>query len=92
MLDPRGLIKKVNLTFTTKFFWMFVCHLLSPAAGDKILTWDRAVLVATLVAGFEIDFTKLLILMIHERAFKTSTTYQFTCIIFHLCTDAGVVI
>ena len=43
----------------------------------NILTWDRAILVATTVAGQEIDFAKLLLAVIHERAFKTSNTYPF---------------
>lgn len=44
------------------------------------------------MAGLEIDFVKLLISMIHERAFKTSTTYPFACMVFHLCRDNGVTI
>ena len=59
-------------------------------SGDNILTWDRVVLVATLVDGLEINFAKLLIMVIHERDFKASTTYPFACLIFHLCGDAGV--
>lgn len=30
VLDPRGLIKKASLTFTTEFFWLLVRHCLSP--------------------------------------------------------------
>uniref|UniRef100_M1DXB6 Integrase core domain containing protein n=1 Tax=Solanum tuberosum TaxID=4113 RepID=M1DXB6_SOLTU len=51
---------------------------------------DRAVMVAALVAGVEIDFDRMLLVEIHERAFKTSTTYPFPCLIFHLCRDSGV--
>ena len=91
MLDPRGLIKKANLTFTSKFFWLLFRHRLYPAGENNIITWDRAVLVAALVAG-GIDFARLLISVIHERDFKTSTTYLFACMIFHLCRDAGVTI
>ena len=86
MLDPRGLIKKVNLTFAAKFFWLLVHHRLSPTAADNILTLDRAVLVA----GLEIVFVRLLISVIHERDFKASTTYPFVYMIFQLCTDVGV--
>lgn len=31
-----------------------------------------------------------MISVIYERAFKTSTTYSFACMIFQLCMDAGV--
>ena len=44
--EPKGAIKKANLTFTAKFLWRIVCHCLSPTAADNIVTWDRAVLMA----------------------------------------------
>lgn len=47
-------------------------------------------MVSTPLAGFEIDFAKSLISVIHERVFKTSTTYPFACMIFKLCSEAGV--
>ena len=56
MLDPKGGIKKDNLTLTAKFLCLLVCYCLSPAAADNIVTWDRAVLIATMVARFEVDF------------------------------------
>ena len=59
---------------------------------DNILTWDREVLVAALVAELEIDIVKLLISSIHERDFKSSTTYPFAYMIFKMCKDAGVTI
>lgn len=86
VLDPRGMIKKADLPFTAKFFWLLVRHRLSPTTADNILTWDRSVLVASL----EIDFAKLLITVIHERDFKSSTTYPFVCLIFHLFKDVEV--
>lgn len=36
--DPRGLIKKVYLTFATNFFWLLVRHHLYPITGDNILS------------------------------------------------------
>ena len=38
--EPKGAIKKANLTFTVKFFWLIVCHCLSPTAADNIV-WVR---------------------------------------------------
>lgn len=43
-----------------------------------------------MVTGFEIDFQRLLLYVIHERAFKTSTNYPFPYMIFQLCRAAGV--
>ena len=42
------------------------------------------------MAGVEIDFAKVLITVIHERAFKNSTTYPCAYLIFYLCRDAEV--
>uniref|UniRef100_M1D9A8 Putative plant transposon protein domain-containing protein n=1 Tax=Solanum tuberosum TaxID=4113 RepID=M1D9A8_SOLTU len=47
-------------------------------------------MVAALVAGVDIDFARMLLVEIHERAFKTSTTYPFPCLIFQLCRDSRV--
>ena len=55
--EPKAAIKKDNLTFTVKFLWLIFRHYLSPTAADNIVTWDRAVLMAAMMAGFEVDFT-----------------------------------
>ena len=74
MLDPRGLIKKANLRFAAKFIWLVILHRLSPTDANNILTWDRAILDGAMVTGFEIDISRLLLSVIHERDFKSSTT------------------
>ena len=56
----KGAIKKANLTLTAKFLWLHVCHCLSPTAANNIVTWDRAVLMATMIARLEVDFAWLL--------------------------------
>ncbi|TMW98758.1 hypothetical protein EJD97_003517 [Solanum chilense] len=71
--EPKGSIKKANLTFTAKFWWL-----------------DRVVLMAAMIAGFEVDFAWLLQAVMHERAFKVTTTYPFPCMIFAPCMSAGV--
>ena len=90
MTDSKGAIKKANLTFTAKFLWLLVRHCLSPTAVDNIVTWDREVLMAAMIAAFEVDFAWLLQAVMHERAFKVTTTYPFPCMIFALCRSAGV--
>ena len=88
--EPKGAIKKANLTFTVKFLWLIVRHCLSPTAADNIVTWDRQVLMAAMISGFEVDFAWLLQAVMHERAFKVTSTYPFPCMIFALCRSAGV--
>ena len=43
-----------------------------------------------MIAGFEVDFAWLLQAIMHERAFKVTTTYPLPCMIFALCRSAGV--
>ena len=88
--EPKRAIKKANLTFTLMFLWLIVRHYLSPTAADNIVTWNRAVLMAAMIAGFEVDFAWLLQAVMHERAFKVTTTYSFPCMIFSLCRSTGV--
>ncbi|KAG5595790.1 hypothetical protein H5410_037022 [Solanum commersonii] len=53
---PRLGIRKATLTFMAKFFWLLVRNRVSPTKADNQVTWDRAVMVAALVAGVKIDF------------------------------------
>ena len=87
---PKGDIKKANLTLTAKFVWLIIRHYLSPTTADNIVTWDRAVLMAAMIARFGVDFAWLLQALMHERAFKVTTTYPFPYMIFSLCRSAGV--
>uniref|UniRef100_M1DUI3 Integrase core domain containing protein n=1 Tax=Solanum tuberosum TaxID=4113 RepID=M1DUI3_SOLTU len=87
---PRLGIRNATLTFVAKFLWLLVRNRVSLTKADNYVTWDRAFMVAALVAGVEINFARMLLAEIHERAFRTSTTYPFPCLIFHLCRDSGV--
>uniref|UniRef100_M1DXE6 Integrase core domain containing protein n=1 Tax=Solanum tuberosum TaxID=4113 RepID=M1DXE6_SOLTU len=87
---PSVGIKKATLTFVAKFFWLLVRNRVFPTQADNVLTWDRSVMVATLVVGLEVDFAHMLIAEIHEKAFKSTTTLPFPCLIFQLCRDVGV--
>ena len=60
VIEPKGAIKKANLTFTAKFMWLLVRHCLSLTGADDVVTWDRAVLIAAMIVGLEVDFTWLL--------------------------------
>ena len=90
VMKPKRAIKNANLTFTAKFLLLIVRHYLSPTTANNIVTWDRDVLMVVLIARFEVDFAWLLQSVMHERAFKVTTTYLFPCMIFSLCRSAGV--
>lgn len=74
VLNPRGFIKKADLTFKASSSG---CYSTSayPMAANNILTWDRMVLVAALVVGLEFDFAKLLISIIHKRPVVFTNSY-----------------
>ena len=72
-----------QLTFTAKFLWLIVRHCISPTAVDNIVTWDRAVLIAAMMDGFEVDFAWLLQEFMHERDFKVTTITLFHAWYFH---------
>ena len=46
--------------------------------------------MAAMLDVFEVDFAWLLQAVMHERAFKVTTTYPFPCMILALCRSAGV--
>ena len=89
-MEPKGAIRKANLTFTAVFFCLIVRHCLSPMIVDNIVTWDRTVLMAAIIAVFEVAFDLILQVVMHERAFRVTTTYTFPCMIFSLCRSVGV--
>ena len=90
MTEPKGAIKKANLTLTTMFLVFIVRHCLFPTPVDNIVTWDRTLLMAVIIARFEVDFSWLLQAMMHKMAFKVKTTYPFPCMIFSLCWSSGM--
>ena len=47
-------------------------------------------MMAAMISEFEVDFAWLLQEVMHERAFKVTTTYLFPCMIFALCRSVGV--
>ena len=49
-------------------------------------------LIAAMVAGFEVDFVWLLQAVVHERSFNATTTNPFPCMIFELCSSTGVLV
>lgn len=63
---------------------------MSPTQADNVVSWDRVVMIASVLVGLEIDFAPILITEIHERAFRITTTVPFPCLIFQLCRDAFV--
>lgn len=58
--------------------------------ADNHLTLERAVMVASIMDEYDINFDRCIIREIHERAFRLTTTIPFLCLIYRLCMDSGV--
>lgn len=65
---------EATLTLVVNFFWLLVGNEMSPTKDKNLVTWDREIMVVVLVTENEIDFARMILTKIHERAFKTSTT------------------
>uniref|UniRef100_M1DQ52 Integrase core domain containing protein n=1 Tax=Solanum tuberosum TaxID=4113 RepID=M1DQ52_SOLTU len=63
---------------------------MSPTQADNVVTWDRVVMQVALLVGLEVDFTRIILVEIHEKAFRRNTTIPFPCLIFHLCRESTV--
>ena len=63
-----------------------------PHCSDNIVTWNHAVLMAAIVAGFEVDFAWMLQAVMHVRAFKTTSTYPFVCMVIKLYRSVRVTV
>lgn len=61
-----------------------------PTTGDNILGDDSAVLVASLMPWFLLNFGKIIIDEIKIQATRTDTTYPFPCLITKLYEEAHV--
>ena len=83
LMRLKGVIRNANLTFTNKFLWLIVRHCLFPTAADNIVTWDRVVLMAAVMAGFEVDVAGLLQAVIHEMAFRLPLLTLFSACYFY---------
>ncbi|WMV50460.1 hypothetical protein MTR67_043845 [Solanum verrucosum] len=80
-------IRKATLSFAMKFLWLLVRTRLSATQADDVVTWDRAVMIAAIMAGLELYYSRILIVEIYDRDFRTTTNLPFPCLIFHLCME-----
>ena len=89
---PSMGIRKTAFSFAVKLLSLLVWYRLSSTQANNMVTWDWAMILATILAGLEIDFARILIVEIHKRPFKATTTLSFQCLIFNLFMDASVLV
>lgn len=62
-------IKKATLNFFARFWWTTVCCWLCLTVADNLLTYYGALLFASLMNGYDIDFAAIIRYELHVRAF-----------------------
>ncbi|KAG5609657.1 hypothetical protein H5410_020938 [Solanum commersonii] len=80
----RGMLSSERLLY---YGWLSTLLQMAIMKSSRHTTSDNG---CSISSGVEIDFACMLLAEIHEGEFKTSTTYPFPCLIFHLCRDSGV--
>lgn len=65
-------------------------HRLSSTFVDDVLTWDQVVLISSLIAGYDINFSRWIQAGISKRAFRELNTILFPCLVQRLYDMAGV--
>lgn len=89
-IEGKTKIKKAILYFNAKFWWIVMCFRLYSAAQENLLTWDRAILVASLFVGCDINFAMVISYEMHEQTFEDMTTLPTPCLMQRLCDKVGV--
>lgn len=69
---------------------MVVRYRLCPTATDNLLRWDGAVLIVSLMTGYDTDFAAIIKYELHKQNFGELTTLPFPCLVLLLCDEAGV--
>ena len=86
-MEPKGDIRKANLTFTANLLWLIVRYFLSPTAADNIVTWDHAVLMAAMIALWtSLGFYRWSC----TKCFQSHKYLPFSVHDISLCRSAGV--
>src|ERR1051325_7182049 len=88
--DHSKRIKKSQLSFPAKFWWLVIRSWIRPTMADNDVTLERAVLLASVLAGYEIDLARVIADHLHESAFHFSTSLPFPVMIHKLCRESRV--
>lgn len=78
------------MIFVAKFLWLIIRYRLFSTTSDNVLSWEGAVLIANMMAEYDIDFSAILWHEIHDRAFVEIINFPFRYLIQRLCEHVGV--
>ncbi|KAF3614422.1 hypothetical protein FXO38_35686 [Capsicum annuum] len=84
-IEGKDVIKKATLTFSAKSWWLLVRYRLCPTVTENLLTLDGAVVIASIMDGYNINFAENIRHELHKRAFGETTTLPFLCLVQRLC-------
>lgn len=84
------MIKKGLFTVEAKFWWSLIRYRLISTFLDNTLTWKRAPMVTSLMAGYDVYFSFILRHELYDRAFGELTNLPFPHMIKRLCNKVRV--
>lgn len=73
-IEVKGNIKKKELYFLEKLWWIIIHYKVSPTSSNNIMKSDKSPFVTILMGRYYIDFVRLIRLDIHIRCFCETTT------------------
>lgn len=83
-------IVKASLSFLTKFWWAIVRSDIQPILVDNTLTSERVVLVANILAIYDIYWARLIMKQIYESPLKRAISILFPVLVYKLCLHSQV--
>lgn len=91
-VDAEWVSGLVPIKKTIKIWWLIVRYRLSLTMADNHLTLDHVVMVASIMAIYNIDFARCIIAEIHEREFWHTMIIPFPYLIYRICRDSEILI
>lgn len=78
-------IMKSHLSFRANFWWSIIYWRIRPIFMDNVVTLERVALLASIMAGYAINWAPIIVKQIHESVFRTQTEIPFPILIHRLC-------
>lgn len=88
--NHANLIMKSNISFAAKIWWSIIRSRISATFTNKVITREKDVLLASILAGYDIVWAHIMAEQIHESTIWTYTLLPFPIFIYRLCNEARV--
>lgn len=88
--NHADLIVKAHISLWAKFWWSTIRWCIQTTFTDNVIILKRSILLANILAGYEIDWARIISEQIHESTVQMNTSLLFPVLIHQLCSAAGV--